>query len=182
MDCKEYEYLITDYLENRCTPDQRRRMETHFTGCESCRVMVSAERAVIDRLSSMQAAVCPDEVIDKVMEKIGIKRTTLMGRISSWLTVNTSWRYAASFSGTALIVILAVLLYLPHQNNITKTNQEFTEAEIQQAKEDAELALAYFAVYSKKTKTAFEEIKIMKQVNQTIDLKLKEALDKIPYI
>ena len=182
MDCREYEYLITDYLEKKCTPEQRRRIETHFSGCESCRVMAADEQAVIDRLSSMQPAACPDEVIDQVMEKIDIKRMTLMERISSWLTVNPSWRYAASLAGTALIVILAVLLSLPPKNNKIKTHQEFTEAEIQQAKAEAEMALAYFSVYSNKTITAVEEVKIMKQINQTIDLKLKKALGEIPYI
>jgi hypothetical protein len=44
------------------------------------------------------------------------------------------------------------------------------------------MALAYFSVYSDKTRTGFEEVRIMKQINQTIDLKLKEALEKIPYI
>lgn len=179
MDCKEYEYLITDYLEKKCTPDQRRQMEAHLSRCESCRAMAADERAVIDRLTSMQAAVCPDEVIDQVMDKIGIKPMTLMDRIGSWVVLKPSWSYAA---GTALIVILAVFLYLPHQKNESKTHQGFTSAEIQQAKEEAELALAYFSVYSNKTITAFEEVKIMKQVNQTIDLELKKALDKIPYI
>ena len=114
MECKEYENLITDYLENSCTPDQRGQMESHFSECESCRALAANERAVIDRLTSIPAAACPDEVIDRVMKKINVKQTTVVDRIGSWLPVRPSWNYAASLAGTALIVIMAVFLYIPY--------------------------------------------------------------------
>ena len=50
MDCNDYKSLITDYLENRCTPDQCRHMELHFSECEKCRAMSEQEKSVMTQL------------------------------------------------------------------------------------------------------------------------------------
>jgi anti-sigma factor RsiW len=36
LKCRELVELVTDYLEDRLTPEDRRRFDEHLAGCEAC--------------------------------------------------------------------------------------------------------------------------------------------------
>jgi len=183
MKCNDFKNLITEYLENTGSPLQRRQVESHLSECETCRALAAREESVIKQLRALPIESCPDEIIDQVMETIDEPPMSLINRIRSWLKVNPSWRYGlASLSGTVAIALLVTFLFIPNQNKHTMGPDDFTAVEIEQAKKEAELALAYFAVYSSKTTTALQKIRIVEPAISPIELKIKKALNKIPYI
>ena len=47
MPCRELEELITDYLEDRLSPQARARFEAHLDQCEACRTYVDQFRQTI---------------------------------------------------------------------------------------------------------------------------------------
>ena len=47
MPCRELVELITDYLEDRLSPVDRERFETHLAECEACRTYLEQFRQTI---------------------------------------------------------------------------------------------------------------------------------------
>jgi len=47
MPCRELVELITEYLEDRLSPIDRTRFETHLAGCEACRTYLDQFRKTI---------------------------------------------------------------------------------------------------------------------------------------
>ena len=47
MPCRELVELITDYLEDRLSPQDRARFEAHLDQCEACRTYVDQFRQTI---------------------------------------------------------------------------------------------------------------------------------------
>jgi anti-sigma factor RsiW len=45
--CKELVEIVTDYLEQRLTPDERRRVEEHLAACDGCRNYLEQMRDTI---------------------------------------------------------------------------------------------------------------------------------------
>ena len=183
MNCSEYENLITEYLENKASPSQRVRMESHLVQCEKCRALAKWERLVMEQLNEIPIEQCPDEIIDHLMDSISLPGVSLKERIRKWLQFRPSPRYKIAFlAGSLAIVILLLFLYIPGQKIQKKEVVQYSPEEIRQATIEARLALAYFSVYSRKTETTLEKIDLIKPVIRPIEDGLKKALEKIPYI
>jgi anti-sigma factor RsiW len=56
MPCRELVELITDYLEDRLSPNDRARFEAHLAECEACRTYLDQFRQTIRTLGCL-----PDE-------------------------------------------------------------------------------------------------------------------------
>jgi predicted anti-sigma-YlaC factor YlaD len=50
LSCQELVEIVTDYLEEKLTPEERRRVEEHLAACEGCRNYLEQMRDTI-RLS-----------------------------------------------------------------------------------------------------------------------------------
>ena len=183
MNCNEYENLITEYLENRATPSQRNQMESHLSECEKCRELAEKERAVIEQLSKIPLEQCPDEIITCVMESIQEHGMSFWKRIHSWLMPGPSMRYGVvSLAGSLVILMLVLFLYIPLQHRQSMNEVKYSQEEIRQATTEVRLALAYFAVYSRKTETVFEKIDLVDPIIKPMEGEFKKAIGKIPYI
>jgi anti-sigma factor RsiW len=53
MPCQELVELITDYLEDRLSPVDRRRFETHLATCEACGTYMEQFRQTIRALGRL---------------------------------------------------------------------------------------------------------------------------------
>ena len=53
LPCRELVELITDYLDNRLSPVDRARFETHLAACEPCRTYMEQFRATIRALGQL---------------------------------------------------------------------------------------------------------------------------------
>lgn len=55
MPCQALVELITDYLEDRLSPGDRRRFEAHLADCELCRMYVDQFRQIVRTLGRLPA-------------------------------------------------------------------------------------------------------------------------------
>lgn len=183
MDCNEYENLITEYLDNTASPSQRIQMESHLSECERCRTLAEQEKSVLEQLRAIPIEPCPDEIVDRVMESISIPGMSLRKRFRKWFQSRHPMRFGfASIAGSFAVVLILMLLYLPGQKKQILEVQQYSAKEIRQATVETKLALAYFAVYSRKTETILEAIDLDDPVLKPVEGELKKALGKIPYI
>jgi len=51
--CQELVELVTDYLEGRLTPRERRRFEAHLAQCRGCRAYLEQMRRTIGALGTL---------------------------------------------------------------------------------------------------------------------------------
>lgn len=73
MPCRELVELITDYLEDRLPPADRRRFEAHLAECEPCRTYVEQFRQTIRVLGRL-----PEESLSPEA------RTSLLAAFRDW--------------------------------------------------------------------------------------------------
>jgi anti-sigma factor RsiW len=66
LTCKELVELVTDYLEEMLTPEERARFETHVMGCEGCSRYVEQMRRTI-QLTGM---LTEDDVSEPARQKL----------------------------------------------------------------------------------------------------------------
>lgn len=183
MDCNNFENMIIDYLENTVPAPLRRRMESHLSECKNCRTLADQEKLVMEQLMKIEVEPCPDEIIDHVMESISLPRKSLKEHILTWFKPSHPRRYGfASVAGSIAVVLIVLFIYTPGQHRKTTEDIVYTSEEIQQATVDAKRALAYFAVYSKKTESAFKKIDLANPIIKPLEQGLKKAVYKIPYI
>ena len=53
MPCRELVELVTDYLEDRLSPENRTRFESHLDGCEACHLYLEQFRQTIHALGRL---------------------------------------------------------------------------------------------------------------------------------
>jgi anti-sigma factor RsiW len=61
LSCRELVELVTDYLEEKLSPEDRTRFEMHLTYCDWCRTYVGQMRQVVDTAGKLtEEAIEPD--------------------------------------------------------------------------------------------------------------------------
>lgn len=55
MPCRELVELVTDYLEDRLSPEDRARFEAHLAECDACRLYLEQFRQTIRVLGRLPA-------------------------------------------------------------------------------------------------------------------------------
>ena len=73
MPCRELVELVTDYLEDRLSPDDRSRFEEHLVQCEACRAYLEQFRQTIRALGRL-----PEESLSQDA------RTALLAAFRDW--------------------------------------------------------------------------------------------------
>ncbi|MEX1358432.1 MAG: zf-HC2 domain-containing protein [Gaiellaceae bacterium] len=73
--CRELVTLVTDYLEDRLTPDDRARFEAHIAGCPHCTAYLAQMRATIRLTGTLREEEIPPEV-----------REALLAALRNWRT------------------------------------------------------------------------------------------------
>jgi anti-sigma factor RsiW len=53
MPCRELVELVTDYLEDRLSPEDRVRFEAHLAACDACRAYMEQFRQTINTLGRL---------------------------------------------------------------------------------------------------------------------------------
>jgi anti-sigma factor RsiW len=53
MACRELVELVTEYLEERLSPEDRARFEAHLAACEACRAFLDQFRQIIRALGRL---------------------------------------------------------------------------------------------------------------------------------
>ena len=79
--CRELVELVTDYLEERLSEDDRTRFELHLTCCEWCRTYLQQMRQVLATAGKLTEASIAPEVRDALLGAFrGFKKGSGGGR------------------------------------------------------------------------------------------------------
>ena len=61
-ECSRIVELLSDYLDNRLSPDARHDLEQHIGGCSECATFVESFRSTVSLLQSLTEDDLPDEL------------------------------------------------------------------------------------------------------------------------
>ena len=73
LPCRELVELVTEYLEERLSPDDRARFDAHLAACEACRAFLDQFRQTIRALGRL-----PEEALSVEA------RATLLAAFRDW--------------------------------------------------------------------------------------------------
>jgi anti-sigma factor RsiW len=67
LTCKELVEIVTDYLEDRLPPGDRRRFEQHLAGCEGCRNYLDQMRETIHLVGTLAEDTIPVPMRERLL-------------------------------------------------------------------------------------------------------------------
>lgn len=68
LPCNELVELLTNYLENKLSPFDRKRFEMHLAICEPCVVYLNQFRQTIQALGKLTEETIPPQAKEKLLE------------------------------------------------------------------------------------------------------------------
>jgi anti-sigma factor RsiW len=67
LTCKELVEIVTDYLEDRLPPGDRRRFEQHLARCEGCRNYLDQMRETISLAGGLEEDTIPAPMRERLL-------------------------------------------------------------------------------------------------------------------
>ncbi|MBN1155528.1 zf-HC2 domain-containing protein [candidate division KSB1 bacterium] len=185
MNCIMCLEKLIDYLDGDITDALKEEIDLHLGHCDACRREFDIQLIMRNQVSRLPSLKCPDRVTRDVLERIEHRTANSSTRIAEffdWLTNRykvTSWKlkYATIAVAFALFSLMMYNVY-HHEQNVQGM---YTELEIEKAKQDIHLALAYIHRYSSKTENLLKERvpagKLLKPLEQSLDITIKTMLN-----
>jgi anti-sigma factor RsiW len=68
LPCRELVEIVTDYLEDRLSPDDRQRFEEHLAACEACRAYLEQFRLTVRAIGRLPEAALSAEAQRTLLE------------------------------------------------------------------------------------------------------------------
>ncbi len=104
MSCREWEHLLTDYVDGALSPEERARVEAHLASCPTCAAEVAAVQRVTPLVRALREAPPPQGLADAVFAKTTRRRR--------WLP-----RRFAPISAAAAVLVIVVALVMVYRNS-----------------------------------------------------------------
>lgn len=152
---------IDSYIDGDLTGEELGRFEEHVEECGSCsREMVLAQE-IVDELHSLPEHVCPRRVMEEAAGRIEEPSSApRLGRLRDWFGGRAFLAPRPVLAAMLIVVVVAVVFVLsrneqsplgdaPRPEAISQT--QYTEEDLEQAKQDVMLALAYVGKFGRKT-------------------------------
>jgi anti-sigma factor RsiW len=67
LSCQELVEIVTDYLEDRLAPEDRRRVEEHLAACEGCRNYLEQMRETIRLVGRLEEGSIPPPMREQLL-------------------------------------------------------------------------------------------------------------------
>ena len=154
MTCQELDNIIADYVEGDITAEQKIEVEAHLKQCSNCQSAFNYYQEIVEKLHSLPQEKCPDKVIEKVLHFVRVddSKPSFLKNIYNTILERYSWKISFALA----VIILGIFVLYPHLEYQEPVPQQYTAEEIEKAKKDAELALAYFHYFTVKTEQIME--------------------------
>jgi hypothetical protein len=155
MNCQTFEQYLVDYLEGTLSSEDTRDVDAHLQFCVFCQTLLAEEQAISEKLQQWPKLTCPEHVIKDVFFDIEKRQPHV-----SWKT-SIQWCFAPERFwkiGVAAAIVLLVLMTLFYLGGDAPQIQQiaYSAEEVEQAKKDIELTLAYVYHYTEKTGNILE--------------------------
>ncbi len=80
MKCKAYLELMSDYLDQELTDEDRSLWEKHFQDCPPCHSFFESFKSSVELLEFMRRDACPKQVAERLERLVLEKARELAGR------------------------------------------------------------------------------------------------------
>lgn len=81
--CHKAQELISGYLDNELTQQQRQMLRVHLESCDNCQAIYQDLKAMQESIGSLQYPECEEEKMDKILQEPVAKKISIVG----WLLV-----------------------------------------------------------------------------------------------
>ena len=177
MDCKKIEEKIIDYIEEQLSSKDEKKIKLHLEKCNKCKVVFTQEKEIAEKLNILPKMKCPDKIINNVYNYVDAREPSLFTKLIDRISIEFSWKIR--IVSVIAVIILLIVIYSPKQDNNNYNQIEFTTEEIENAKKETELALAYFQYYAKKTERIIEEHVITQPIIKPIKITIQKAFKPV---
>ena len=181
MECQECEKLIDEYLDRQMTSKIRKQIFSHLQSCQKCSQYYQENERLLSSIHNLKIKQCPNEVVNNVYNILKIdkkisRRDTIFDLINEFVFLHT--RKFGLIVGVLIIFFFAIFIY-HNFNRPTNINHYYTEAEIEQAKSDVKLALAYINQVTIRTEQIIEKQVLSKNVIKPMKSSIKTAIEGV---
>jgi len=136
---------LTEYaageLDAPDRPLERAIVAEHLAECTACRGELAREERLRERLGELPPAVCPDELTDAIMSAVDTEPVAPRRPMS----VARTWASTGSVVALVAAAVLLVVVLPRSTPPPTTVADSWTQAELDQAREDAQWALVFTA-------------------------------------
>lgn len=68
LSCKEFVELVTDYFEEKLSPEDQARFAAHLESCDGCEIYLEQMRQTINALGTLPEESIPAEAKEELLE------------------------------------------------------------------------------------------------------------------
>lgn len=178
MDCKECQGAIGEYFERQLPNKKRKLVSQHLKMCSTCQKEYQEFEIMLNDFRDMKLEKCPPEVVDSVFQILDIadsldQKSTIREALSEFFFGHArQLRFAAAM----IFVCFFVLFVYVKVSRQPQLSQQYSAEEVEQAKDQVELALAYFNQVTTRTGEILEKQVLPQQVYKPMKTSIKTAL------
>lgn len=178
MNCSEYENLMDDYFSHQLDKKTKKQVQEHLKVCSNCQAVFADYEKMLHSLHSLELKTCPDEVVDSVMDILNIEtdHRHQLSLVDSVRRYFARYRWRIGLIGAAACVALALIFIYPKNVHPPETEAQYSEADIEQAKDQVKIALAYFNKVTTQTQEILEQKVLPEQVVKPMKSSIKTAI------
>jgi hypothetical protein len=172
-ECRDVDELLEAYADGDLSIPDVAMVEKHLASCETCAQQLTLVRSVASSLEQLPAVTAPETLRESVFanrETVGVVESISRKMDSAGRFMGRHLR--RPLVDFALITAVVALVAVPSW--FTTSNGEYSEEEIAQAREQAEMVLAYVGQtlrdVSKRTTTEFIPEYVTKPLQRPFDV------------
>ena len=171
--CEDMQSLFDLYMNGGLSRKQRTILEDHLASCDECRHALAGERDIAEALRTLPLVECPDRVVERIerslfpMAEVHRKPSGRRRHGFQWATVSV---------GLAAAAVAVLMLVEPLGEKAELAQEEFTEEQIQEARQKAKWSLSYIAdVMNQKEKEVIENV-FLKDLPTNVRKSIKHSI------
>lgn len=178
MNCQECENLMDEFFQHQLAVNSKKRIRKHLNICSSCRKTYHDYKNVIQVIQNLEIQSCPDEVVDNVFDILNLDRQSnyQLSWITKFAEYLSRYRFKIGLAGAVVMIIVSMILVYPIINPKPPVNQQYSNAQVELAKDEVKLALAYFNEITSRTQKIIEEQVLPKQVIAPMKSSIQTAI------
>jgi len=180
-ECEQAQEWMDLLLEDELQQREKEQLDRHLEGCESCRILLAEEQALIQGLRNLQTLPCPDSVVKSVFRMTRPARNPWFKRIPEQIPRLIVRKPAYAFAGilaAAILFWIVPKVAMRNPDDGLAVQKEYSAEEIERSRTQAEWTLLYV---SKKLNQAQEKA-IKDVVIQDLPKTLQNTIKKtVPF-
>jgi predicted anti-sigma-YlaC factor YlaD len=173
--CEDIRTLFESFLDGGLSKRERIRVKKHLKACPACRSELEREREVVDLLSALPEVKCPEGIVQKIEEET-FGREKKKSHIKRWVFGGQRLRWGTLSVGVAVVAVIILLVVQPLGDR-NQTNQvQYSQEEVEKAKDEAKWSLAYLARVVSETERNVVEDVLLKDVPSTVRKSIQKTI------